>query len=133
MPSILHPSRKLYNLAKLTCLVSTGLLTVGNLVNHCHLLSGIRTPRVHRNLHFIDSDSSSGSDTDTFAPPLRSGRPRSTHVKLRSRIKGVRSMPPGLASDKLLARPMCRTLLSDLDHSSWRIGGNRPTNHMSGR
>jgi len=42
-------------------------------------------------------------------------------------------MPPGLATDKLLAPPMCRNLLNDLDSSSWRVGGNRPTNHMSGR
>src|SRR5258706_7333877 len=133
MPSILHPSRKLYNLAKLTCLVSTGLLTVGDLVNNQRLLAATHAPRVRRNLRFIDSDSSSGSDDDAFAPPLRTGRPRSAHVKLRSRVKGVRSMPPGVATDKLLAPPMCRNLLNDLDSSCWRVGGNRPTNHMSSR
>src|SRR5258706_2162299 len=47
MPSILHPSRNLYHLAKLTCLVSTGLLKVGDLVNHRHLLSTAKAPRVH--------------------------------------------------------------------------------------
>src|SRR5258706_13423967 len=41
-------------------------------------------------------------------------------------------MHPGLATDKLLAPPMCRNLLKDLDASSWRVGGNRPTNHISG-
>src|SRR5258706_16477219 len=30
MPSILHPSRKLYQITKLNCLISTGLLTVGS-------------------------------------------------------------------------------------------------------
>src|SRR5258706_15709818 len=108
MPSILHPSRKLYNPAKLTCLVSTGLLTVGDLVNHRQLLTANKAPHVRKNLRFVDSDSSSGSDGDAFAPPLRTGRPRSTHVKLRSRIKGVRSMPPGVDTDKLSAPPMCR-------------------------
>src|SRR5258706_1389839 len=132
MPSVLHPSRRLYNLAKLTCLVSTGLMTVGDLVNHRRLLTANKAPRVRKNLRFVDSDSSSGSDEDAFAPPLRTGRPRSTHVKLRSRIKGVRSMPPSVATDKLLAPLMCRNLLNDLDTSCWRVGGNRPTNHMSG-
>src|SRR5258706_3291863 len=84
MPSILHPSRKLYNLAKLTCLVSTGLLTVGDLVNHRQLLTATKAPRVRKYLRFVDSDSSSRSDEDAFAPPLRTGRPHSTHVKLRS-------------------------------------------------
>src|SRR5258706_1285701 len=133
MPSVLHPSRKLYNLAKLTCLVSTGLLTVGDLVNHRRILAMVKTPRISRNLRFIDSDSSSESDADAFALPRRTGRPRSAHVKLRSHIKGVKSMPPGIATDTLLAPPMCCNLLNDLDASSWRVGGNRPTNHMSGR
>src|SRR5258706_688165 len=133
MPSVLHPSRRLYNLAKLTCLVSTGLLTVGDLVNHRRLLSTIKAPHAPWNLRFIDSDSSSDTDAGAFAPPLRTGRPRSAHVKLRSCLKGVRSMTPGVATDRLLALPMCRNLLNDLDVSSWRVGGNRPTNHMSGR
>src|SRR5258706_12716667 len=76
MPSILHPSRKLYNLAKLTCLVSTGLLSVSDLVNHRRLLSDIKAPCAHRNLRFIGSDSSSESDADAFDPPLRYVIPR---------------------------------------------------------
>src|SRR5258706_2376631 len=133
MPSILHPSRKLYNIAKLNCLVSTGLLTVGSLVDHRRLLTANKAPRIHKRLRFVDSDSSSGSDEDVFAPPPRTGRPRSTHVIHRSRIKGVRSLPPTIATDKLLAPHMCRNLLADLDSSCWRIGGNRLTNHLSGR
>ncbi len=89
MPSILHPSRKLYNLAKLKCLASTGLLTVYHLVNHPRFLSSPKVPRVHKKLRFVASDSSSDSDGFAFKPPTRSGRPRSAHTLLRSRIKGV--------------------------------------------
>ena len=39
MPSILHPSRRLYHLSKLKCLVSTGLTSVGHLANSKQLLS----------------------------------------------------------------------------------------------
>jgi len=132
MPSILHPSRKQYKITKLHCLVSTGLLTVGGLVDHRQLLTAGKAPRIHRKLRFVDSDSSSDSDGDVFVPPPRASRPRSAHVLLRSRIKGVKSMPPGIATDKLLAPPMCCNLLTDLDSSCWRVGGNRLTNHMSG-
>src|SRR5258706_8366917 len=114
MPSILHPSRNLYHLAKLKCLASTGLLKVADLVDHRCLLSTVKPPRVPSNLWFIDSDSSSGSDSDNFAPPARSGRPRSAHVKLQSRLNGGRSILPSLATDKLLAPPLCRTLLMAL-------------------
>src|SRR5258706_1729794 len=61
MPSVLHPSRKLYNLAKLTCLVSTRLLTVRDLVNHRRILAMVKTPRISRNLRFMESESSSQS------------------------------------------------------------------------
>src|SRR5258706_9904877 len=132
MPSILHPSRKLYQITKLNCLVSTGLLPVGSLVDHRRLLMAGKAPRIRKTLRFVGSDSSSASDEDVFAPPPRTGRPRSTHVIHRSRIKGVRSMPPGIATDKLLAPHMCRNLLTDLDSSCWRVGGNRLTNHLSG-
>ncbi len=70
---------------------------------------------------------------DVFAPPPGTGRPRSDHILRRSRIKGVRSMLPSVDTDKLLAPHMCCNLLNDLDSSCWRIDGNRPTNHMSGR
>src|SRR5258706_8097797 len=75
MPSILHPSRKLYNLSKLHCLVSTGLLTVDHLVNHRRFLSSNKVPRVHKRLKFVVSDSSSDSDEDDFAPPPGPSRP----------------------------------------------------------
>ncbi len=133
MPSVLHPSRKLYKICKLDCLVSTGLTTVGHLVNHRRFLSSGKAPRIHRKLTFVASDSSSDSDTEAFVPPPGTGRPKSAHILHRSRIKGVKSMLPSIATDKLLAPHMCRNLLNDLDSSSWRVGGNRPTNHMSGR
>ncbi len=132
MPSILHPSRKLYKISKLKCLVSTDLLTVDRLVNHRQFLSSSKVSRVPRRLKFIDSDSSS-DNTDVFAPPPGTGRPRSAHILHRSRVKGVRSMLPGIDTDKLLAPHMCRNLLKDLDSSCWRVDGNRPTNHLSGR
>ena len=44
MPSILHPSRRLYHLSRLKCLVSTKLSKVGDLVNHKRLLSSIKVP-----------------------------------------------------------------------------------------
>src|SRR5258706_663194 len=133
MPSILHPSRKLYKINKLECLVSTDLLTVNHLVNHRRFLSSSKIPRVRIRLMYIDSDSSSDADTDVFAPLPSTGRPRSAHVLHRSCVKGVKSMLPSINSDRLLAPHICCNLLNDLDSSCWRIDGNRPTNHMSGR
>ncbi len=133
MPSILHPSRKLYKIAKFNCLVSTGLLSVYHLVNHQRFLSTAKTPRTHKRLRFVALDSSSDSDKDSFMPSPRTGRPRSTHILLRSCVKGVKSMLPSVDTDKVLAPHMCRNLLNDLDSSCWRVAGNRPTNHMSGR
>src|SRR5258706_3786958 len=133
MPSILHPSRKLYKISKLDCLVSTGLLTINHLVNHQQFLSSGKDSRICKQLTFIALDSSSDSDMDIFAPPPGSGQPRSDHILRRSCVKGVGSMLPGIVTDKLLAPHMCRNLLNDLDSSCWRIDGNRLTNHMSGR
>ena len=132
MPSILHPSRRVYNLSKLKCLASTGLTTVGHLVDSKRLLSALsRRPKPARRFITRSSDDShSSEDSDTFAPARRSGRPQSTDVKLRSCIKGVRALPPGLDTDIKLAAPMVRNLLRDLDASCWSIQSHRPTNHI---
>ena len=134
MPSILHPSRRLYHLSKLKCLVSTGLTTVGHLVNSKPLLSAMSIrPKAARRFHGFDPDSSDpSSDSGSFAPTRRTGRPQSSVVKLRSRIKGVRSMAPGLDTDIKLARPMARNLLRDLGGTSWSVASHRPTNHIDG-
>ena len=134
MPSILHPSRRVYNLSKLRCLVSTGLTSVGLLTNSKQILSALsnRAKPARRFVAHSSDDSRSSEDSDTFIPARRTGCPQSTVVKLRSRIKGVRALPPGLDTDIKLAAPMARNLLRDLDASCWSVQSHRPTNHISG-
>ena len=126
MPSVLHPSRRTYQLSRLKCIVNTGKLTVGDLVSH----KQVTLPRARQtppNRKFIkDNDSSDCSDS--YTPPAVTGRPRSNHTMLRSRIKGVRKMTPGLESDKKLAVPMSRNILQDLSYTRWSTKSNKPTN-----
>ena len=134
MPSLLHPSRRIYGLSRLKCLVSTGLTTVGHLADSKRLLSALTSrPKPARRFVAHSSDEScSSEDSDTFTPARRTGRPQSAIVKLRSRVKGVRALPPGLDSDIILAAPMVRNLLRDLDASCWSVQSHRPTNHSDG-
>ena len=76
------------------------------------------------------SDSSSGSDS--YLPPKLTGRPRSRTTKLRSRIKGVKALPPGRDTDRKLAYPMSRNLLDDLKPTRWSPLDNKPTNQALG-
>ena len=134
MPSVLHPSRRTYHLSKLKCLVSTGLTTVGRLADSKQLLSALsKRPKPTRRFITHSSDESCpSSDSETFTPARRPGRPQSSVVKLRSRLKGVRALPPGLDTDIMLAAPMVRNILRDLNDSRWSLTTHRPTNHMSG-
>ena len=126
MPSVLHPSRRIYKLSKLKCLVNTGKLTVGDLVSHkqATMPRARKTPPRRR---FVKDDDSSDI-SDSYTPPAVTGRPRSIHTKLRSRIKGVKKLTPGLDSDKKLAVPMSRNILQDLSCTRWSTESNKPIN-----
>ena len=126
MPSVLHPSRRTYQLSKLKCLVNTGKLTVGDLVSHKQVALP-KARKAHPNRRFVRDDDLSDC-SDGYTPPAITGRPRSSHNKLRSRIKGVRRMTPGLESDKKLAIPMSRNILQDLSYTRWSTESNKPTN-----
>ena len=126
MPSILHPSRRTYQLSRLKCIVTTGLLKVADLVNF-DKGSGARNYPAPFSGRFIKNDGTS-SESDDYAPPAITGRPRASHTKLRSRIKNVRTLPPGPETDRKLAGPMCRNLLQDLKNTRWNPTNNKPTN-----
>ena len=127
MPSVLHPSRRTYHLSKLKCIVNTGRLTIGDLVPR----EQVTAPRTKRKIplrkKFINDSDSSGC-SDNYEPPAATGRPVSRHTKLRSRIKGVKKLAPGIGSDRKLAIPMSRNILQDLSRTRWDITPNRPTN-----
>ena len=130
MPSILHPSRKTYQLSKLKCIISTGLLRITDLINFGKASSTRAGPTPFSGRFIRHDESSSGSDD--YSPPAITGHPRASHTKLRSRIKGVRALPPGPETDKLLAGPMCRNLLQDLKGTRWDPENNKPTNQRLG-
>ena len=126
MPSVLHPSRRTYQLSRLKCLVNTGKLTVGDLISQKQvaLPPAKKAPPRRR---FIEDDESSDC-SDSYTPLAISGRPRSIRTKLRSRLKGVKKLAPGLESDMKLAIPMSRNILQDLSHTRWSTESNKPTN-----
>ena len=127
MPSILHPSRQTYQLSRLKCLVNTGRLTVGDLIPSKRDTLPNKTRRVPPGRKFIRGDDSSDC-SDDYTPPAATGRPKSGRTKLRSRIKGVKKLTPGLESDRMLAVPMSRNILQDLSSTRWSTESNKPTN-----
>ena len=126
MPSILHPSRRTYKLSTLKCLVNTGKLTIGDLISRKQVtLPRAKKAPFHR--RFVKNDDSSDC-SDDYTPPTVTGRPKSSRTKLRSRIKGVKKLTPGLESDRKMAVPMSRNILQDLSCTRWSIESNKPTN-----
>ena len=126
MPLVLHPSRRTYQLSRLRCIVNTGKLTVGDLVSN----KQVTPPRARKappHRKFV-ADSDSSDSLDSYTPLAITGRPRSGHTKLRSRLKGVRKLTPGLESDRRLAIPMSRNILQDLSYTRWSIRSNKPVN-----
>ena len=80
MPSVLHPSRRIYQLSRLRCIVNTKKLTVGDLVSQ----KQVTTPGVQKatpRRRFIQDDDSSDC-SDSYTPPAVTGRPRSSRTKL---------------------------------------------------
>ena len=131
MPSILHPSRRTYQLSKLKCIISANLLKVRDLINFS-VPSNTRNRPAPFSGRFIRHEDSS-SESDDYRPPKVTGRPRAPQTKLRSRIKGVKKLPPGRGTDLRLAGPMSRNLLQDLDDTRWSPKSNKPTNQRLDR
>ena len=99
---------------------------MGDLISHkqAALPKARKAPPCRR---FVKSDDSSDC-SDSYTPPAVTGRPKSSCTKLRSQIKGVKNLTPGLESDMKLAVPMCRNILQDLSYTRWSTESNKPTN-----